>query len=293
MTSPRIIQATLLAAVVVFMVTFMLGRAGILATAAHDRTPTLPPTGKTALPRLGTTLFAPAFPSGTHLVTNDYAYFNTSSPDAVHSPDWIVTSGSLFAHNRTGWTGIPDAVTPNAQSTNGTGSAIFRIVTKRRDFDTVAISFDLLNQQLLTTPKTPARNWDGVHLFLHYHSQHSLYALTINRRDNIVIVKKKQPGGPANGGSYYTLGNAVHYQPPLGHWQHVLATITTNRNDTVTITAYLNGHLLLARTDTGAGGPPLTGPGAIGLRGDNTEFEFTHFRITTLAGRPRPSPGAV
>ncbi|HLY82516.1 MAG TPA: hypothetical protein VKQ71_06000 [Acidimicrobiales bacterium] len=282
MTSPRIVQTTLLALVIVFMVTFMLGHAGMLATAAHDHTPGLAPTGKSVLPRLGKTLFAPAFPSGTRLISNDYAYFNPTNPEAVFSQDWIVTSGSLFARNRAGWTGIPDAVKPDAQSTNGTGSAIFRIVTRRRDFDTVAVSFDLLNQQLLTTPKTPARNWDGIHLFLHYHSQHSLYALTINRRDDIVIVKKKQPGGPANGGSYYTLGNPVRYQPPLGHWQHVLATITTNPNDTVTITAYLNGQLLLTRTDNGTGGPPLTGPGAIGLRGDNTEFEFTHFRINAL-----------
>jgi hypothetical protein len=233
-------------------------------------------------PRLGRVLFAPAFAPGTHLVTNDYAYFHASSPTSVQSADWFVTSGSLFARNGAGWTGTPDAAKPNAQSTNGTGSATFRVITRRRDFGSVAVSFDLLNQRSVTTYRTPAHHWDGVHVFLHYLSQNALYVVTVNRRDNTVVMKKKVPGGPTNGGTYYTLGAPVRFAPRHGRWQHVLATIRGNARHGVSITASVDGRLLLAATDRGLGGRPLGQPGAIGIRGDNTEFKFAHLLVRAL-----------
>ena len=235
-----------------------------------------------ALPQRGKDLFTARFPSRTRLVTNDYAYFNPESPNAVRSADWLVTSGSLFARNAAGWTGRPDSVRPNAKSTNGTGSATFRTVTRRRDFGNVAVSFDLLTIRYLSTPSNPVHSWDGVHLFLHYRSQHSLYVLTLNRRDDSVLVKKKRPGGPANGGTYYTLGRSVSYRPGLGRWQHVIATIKSNADRTVTISAYVDGRRLLSTSDTGIGGGVLNQPGAVGLRGDNVEFEFARFRVSEL-----------
>jgi hypothetical protein len=233
-------------------------------------------------PRLGRVLFAPVFAPGTHLVTNDYAYFHPTNPSSVQSVDWFVTSGSLFASRGAGWTGAPDAAKPNAQSTNGTGSATFRVITRRHDFGTIAVSFDLLNQRSVTTSRTPAHRWDGVHVFLRYLSQNSLYVVTVNRRDNIVLIKKKVPGGPANGGTYYTLGVPVRYTPRRGRWQQVLATIRGNAKHGVTITASVNGRLLLATTDHGMGGRPIGRPGAIGIRGDNTEFKFAHLRVNAL-----------
>jgi hypothetical protein len=235
-----------------------------------------------AAPRFGRTLFAPRFGSGTALMTNDYAYFNKGNRRAVRSSDWLVTSGSLFARRGAGWTGIPDSAAPNARSTNGTGSATFRLVTRLRDFGNVAVSFELLTQQLVHTRHNHAHSWDGVHVFLHYRSQHSLYVLTVNRRDNVALVKKKRPGGPANGGTYYTVGSSVSYRPPLGRWQHVLATIRSNADHTVTIALYLDGRQLLTRTDAGVGGDALTGPGAVGIRGDNAQFEFANFRVRAL-----------
>jgi hypothetical protein len=283
-TSIKVIRAAVLAIVLLFMASFVLGHAGVWARPAEaaEQPTTTVRAGHLVPPRLGKVEFAPDFPAGVQLVTNDYAYFNKDDPRAVRSGDWIVTSGSLLARNGRGWTGVPDSVKPNADSTNGTGSAIFRMVTRRRSFDNVAVSFDLLNQRFVTTTKTPAHSWDGVHVFLHYQSQHSLYALAINRRDGTLLVKKKRPGGTANGGTYYPLGDGVSYEPPLGRWQHVLATITSNTDGTVTIAAYLNGQLVLIRTDTGTGGRPLTGPGAIGIRGDNAEFEFAHFRVLNI-----------
>jgi hypothetical protein len=273
MSRPRIAPRTIVVIVVVALSCLALSHRGAIARGQGVQP---------SAARVGRTLFAALFASGTHLVSNDYAYFNPGNPSAVQSADWLVTSGSLFSHNGAGWTGIPDSAKPNADSTNGTGSATFRIVTRRRDFGSVAVSFDLLNQRTVTTARTPARSWDGVHVFLHYRSQHSLYVLAINRRDNVVVIKKKRPGGPANGGTYYTLGVPVSYTPRRGHWQHVLVTIKANSHHTVSITVGINGRRLLSATDRGTGGRPLDQPGAIGLRGDNTEFQFAHFRIRVL-----------
>jgi hypothetical protein len=221
------------------------------------------------------------FASGTQLVTNDFAYFNPSSPNAAQSADWIVTSGSLFAYNGAGWTGVPDSAKPNANSSNGTGSATFQALTRRHKFGNAAISFNLLNQRIITTPKTPAHHWDGVHVLLHYQSQYSFYAVSVNRRDDRILVKKKVPGGVINGGTYYTLGAPVGYTPKPGRWQHILITIKSARHS-VTITVRMNARKLLSVTDHGSGGRPLSPSGAIGLRGDNTEFEFARFRVRSF-----------
>jgi hypothetical protein len=301
----RAIRSLIVVCVLLFMGSFVLEHVGVLASARdRDRADWDLTTGRGALPNLmalrlavrahapvssriasamppslGRTLFAPRFAEPMKLVTNDFAFFNPRNAKAAQSSRWIVTSGSLFARRGAGWTGIPDSATPNARSSNGTGSATFRLVTRLRGFRNVAVSFDLMTERFVTTRRTPAHSWDGVHIFLHYRSQHSLYALAVNRRDGVVLVKKKRPGGPANGGTYYTIGREVKYLPPIGRWQHVLATITSGANGTTTISLYIDGRQLLKRTDTGIGGDALTAPGGVGIRGDNTEFQFKDFRV--------------
>jgi hypothetical protein len=280
--SGRLRRGALFGLVLVFMAAFLAEHVNDIASSADtDRpNPTLSrQSSLLSIRHVGRILFAPVFPRGERLITNDFAYFNPADPRASRSRDWKATSGSLFARNGVGWTGIPDATRPNADSSNGTGSAIFRLVTRRRDFANITVSVDLLNQGYVTTPRTPAHAWDGIHLFLHYRSQHSLYALTLNRRDNTVVLKKKQPGGAANGGTYYTLGRPTPYRPPHHHWQHILATIDTTPENTVTITLTIDDTPLLNETDTGAASPALTKPGAIGLRGDNTQFRFKHLLV--------------
>src|SRR4051812_1422032 len=80
------------------------------------------------------TLLSDDFNSPDGLVTNEYAFWNKSSPDARRSSRWEMDSGSLFVNGRCGWTGVPDDKAPNAASTNATNSAIFRLNTKRADF---------------------------------------------------------------------------------------------------------------------------------------------------------------
>lgn len=228
----------------------------------------------------GVVLFAPPVPAGSGLVTNEWAYFTTDGP-AARSPDWEMTSGSLFHGNGTLWTGIPDAVQPDARSADGTGSAVFRLTTRRHDFGDVTVTLQLVNAALSSTPATPAQDWDGVHVFLHYQDEASLYYASVNRRDGKVVAKKKCRGGPDNGGTYYELGDGEQggHPIPFGRWQSISASVLDERDGAVRIVVSLGGHRTLDVTDTGVGCLPIRRPGAVGLRGDNDSFRFRAFVV--------------
>src|SRR6185295_20003970 len=86
-------------------------------------------------------LFSDHFAAPPGLITNEYAYWNKSAADAVRSPEWELTSGSLFARGGAAWTGVPDDKTPDPRSSRATNSAVFRLTTKRSGFGDVAVSF--------------------------------------------------------------------------------------------------------------------------------------------------------
>ena len=227
-------------------------------------------------------LWAAAVPATPGLVTNEYAYWNPQDPTAVRSPDWELTSGSLFSTGSALWTGRPDTANPNATSSNGTDSAVFRLTTRRADFGDVAVDFTLHNNALTSTTSTPPVDWDGVHIFLHYQSEYELYYASVNRRDGHVVIKKKCAGGPSNGGSYYELGpgEVRGHAIPLGTDQRVGATVVDNADGSVTLTLRLGGVTVVTATDAGVGCAPITAPGKVGVRGDNDDFTVTGFTVT-------------
>ena len=100
----------------------------------------------------GAVQFADDFTGPDGVVTNQYAFDNRNRPDAILSPDWEATSGSLFRRGGSAWTGVPDDVAPDATSSTGNASAVFRLRTVRSDFGNVAVSFSLLNNGLVSTP---------------------------------------------------------------------------------------------------------------------------------------------
>jgi hypothetical protein len=204
------------------------------------------------------------------LITNEYAYHHPDKP-AVRSHVWQVTSGSFFARNRAGWTGVPDDRRPDANSSTGTGSAVFRLVTRRADLKDVAFSFKLVNAGLRPSRRASDAAWTGVHAFLRYQNERWLYVVSVNRRDDTVTIKKKVPGGPSNGGTYYTLA-AGDYRVPYGRRQNVSTTIRTTARGWVAITLEVDGRRLLQATDAGRGGRPITAAGRVGIRGDGCEF---------------------
>ena len=228
--------------------------------------------------RSSSVLLATSFPTTEKLITNERAYFDPHAPGVRTSEDWIVTSGSLFSYAGAGWTGVPDGVRPDATSRNGTDSAVFRAVTRRNDFSNVAVSFQLKVAKLVTTQRTPAGAYDGVHVFLRYQNYQSLYAVSVYRRDGLVAVKEKLPGGPSDGGTYYTLTEAP-YRIPLHTWVPIRVTIVTLTSKAVRIGLFIGGHQVLTTTEPASRVPPILPAGRVGLRGDNCDFYFRDFTV--------------
>lgn len=234
-------------------------------------------------PAPGSALFREEFGYPDGLITNEYATWNSGNADARVSPIWEMTSGSLFAQNGTGWTGKPDGCSSSSPDSEPcTASDVFRLNTKRHDFGNVTVSLDLRENGLTSSSRTPAVDWDGVHVWLHYQSEYKLYYASFNRRDGHVVIKKKCEGGSENGGTYYELGpgEASGYPIPFGTWQHLAASIQDNADGSVTITMFRDGTKLLSATDNGTGCAPITNAGSVGVRGDNADFNIDNFIVT-------------
>lgn len=232
----------------------------------------------------GATLFSDRFskPNGANgLITNEYALRNPSDALAVRSKNWVVTSGSFFVKRGVGWTGIPDGCKPDRYSQTCNDSAVFRLHTRRLTFGDVVVSLRLINHALTSTTRTPARAIDGVHLWLHYQSETQLYAVSVNRRDASIVIKKKCPGGPSNGGTYVDLAKPLPNQPiPFGVWQKLTASIRDNSDGSVTISLSRNGSPLTSVTDHGVGCSPIVAAGAVGVRGDNDNIGIDDFTVS-------------
>jgi hypothetical protein len=220
------------------------------------------------------------------LITNEFADHNPQDPHRHESPVWVVTSGSLFQHDGAGWTGYPDDLAPDAGSRGATGSAVLRLVTRRRSFGDVAVSFRLRVERFVETERTPAIPRDGVHVFVRYQSPYRLYVISVARRDGAVVVKKKLPDGPSNNGRYVAIGRYVPYTTQIGSWSRVEVD-TENVPHGVAFRVLVDGQLVTRAVDRGIGGPPIRAPGGVGLRGDNVQFSFDDFRVERLR------PGAL
>jgi len=213
------------------------------------------------------------------LITNEFAYFNPHNPAAVRSPLWIVTSGSLFVHDNAAWTGVPDQGLTGPRSASVTNSSIFRVITRSADFQNVTVSFGLFVQRFVPAADGQSPSWRGVHVFLRYQSADLLYVVSVDRSDGVIVIKKKVPGGPSDGGTYYTLA-AVRGTSVIGRWEQVRVS-AVNDGEGVRFSVWLDDRLRLQAVDNGAGdAPPITQPGRVGIRGDFTEFEFGHFTVT-------------
>jgi hypothetical protein len=194
-------------------------------------------------------------------------------PDGA-SP-WMMTSGSLFRSDGNGWTGVPDA----GDAPGATGSAVFRMVSGDRDFRDVDLTVELRIDALGQTVRTPPRDYDGVHIWVRYRSDKELYAVSVDRRDATMVIKKKCPGGESNGGTYHDLTTVVDHAPiPFGRWQRATVSARDRPDGTVEINADRDGRHLRA-VDSGVGCPPLTGAGGVGIRGDNAEFRLARIVV--------------
>lgn len=213
------------------------------------------------------------------LVTNEWAYYNPGTPGGASSKQWEATSGSLFALDGNGWTGVPDGRAPGPTSAEFTDSAVFRLRTRRADFANVAIAFRLRLIGLVTTPRTPAAAYDGVHVWLRYQSPQWLYFASVSRRDGNVVIGKKLP--TADGGVYTDLVRAPGHRFPPGRWESVRVTIRSV-GTAVLITVFIENRVVAHAVDTGRLSPAIRRPGRVGLRGDNANFEFRDLTVSRL-----------
>lgn len=144
-------------------------------------------------------VWAPSFAAGRGLVTNEFAQRRPEGEGAVSSPDWTVTSGSLFHDGGCGWSGPIDGNSPDSGSTEATGPAVLRALFQRQDFDRFAMTCELWADEPITTERTPEQDYDGVHLLFGYRSPDDLYAVTLVRRSETIVWKRKAPAaaGPA------------------------------------------------------------------------------------------------
>jgi hypothetical protein len=226
--------------------------------------------------------FVPALSGRDRLVTNEYAHWNPHAADAVRSSDWDVTSGSLFVRDGFGWSGVPDAATPNATSSAGTGSSVFRMTTRRHDFLNVAVRLQIRDLRLIGDGRFPPAATDGIHLFLRWQSPAQLYIVSLNRRDGTLVIKKKLRGGSENGGTYATLGQ-TSYPVRYGVWQPFEVQIISSGSSLVTIIVRQGDRELVRAVDDGGSGLMILQPGSVGIRADNCEFEFRDFSVRQLA----------
>lgn len=190
---------------------------------------------------------------------------------------WDVTSGSLLVSHGMDWSGIPDDGPASGRYTGRNGSAVFRALLRQETFGDVAIQIRVRPVRLFQTPRTPPVVWDGLTVFVRYHSQYALYAVSVARRDGEVVIKRKLPGGPANGGYYTTLDQA-RLPVRWGHWMTATVVIRDVSRHSVQIALWINGKLVMSTVDSNRGA--LTSPGRVGLRGDNCEFYLAKFEVS-------------
>ncbi len=202
--------------------------------------------------------------------------FEDYADGPIQVPYFKMTSGTLFARKGNGWTGPPDATT---------NSAVFRMVTVRRDFLNVAVGLELNTLRMVSSAKLPSVAWDGVHIFLRYQSEFHLYYASVNRRDGKCVIKKKVPNGLSNGGTYHEVGHTALYPWVPTVLQKVRAVAMNLYDGTVGIDLSVDDKLILSVVDDGVGGaPPILVAGGTGIRGDNTEFMFNKFKVENIPG---------
>jgi hypothetical protein len=228
-------------------------------------------------------LFEAEFDGSDRLLTNEFAFRHPDSPDAVVSPQWFVTSGSLFVRADAATNGTLDDREANPDSTTGTNSAVFRAYTKHRFRPSYRVTFEVRVEPPRQVPGLRPAPWDGLHLMVDANSPEAAYYVSLYRRNGQAVIKKKTPGGSVAGGSYAPLSRYVpcHIEP--GRWTEVRIDVRSAGRRAVTIDLYENGTLLTTATDQASlSGTPPFNEGRLGIRADKTNFEIREFRVEAL-----------
>ena len=231
-------------------------------------------------PEEPTTLFSDSFTAPDGVLTNHYAFWSPHDNTAFRSPNWEMESGCAFIANDTLWTGIPTSNIPNRDCSNGSGSEVFRLWTKRNDFGDVKVTFSLRNNGYVSGAQGE-RSWDGIKIWLRRQGRsgsHALYTAEVNRRQGNLMIQKKCAGSP----DYRILGQnrPAGAAAQIGQWETVGGRIRNLSDGSVEIELIRRGETVLTARDTGGDCPPITSAGRVGVRGDYTNFNVDNFLVT-------------
>jgi hypothetical protein len=277
-----------------------LGSAALVAAAAYGLHVSHKPRSPASLgPTAGNVVatYQPAVANG--LITNEYTAYNPDDPAAKKSPDWIMTSGSLFTKDGSFWTGKPDSCNdgPNADSTNCTNSDVFRLNSAKKFSGNVSVSVTVKQNSDIHDLNCNKGDtcWHGAHIWLGYQSEFNLYYVSVNRADNNVVIKRKIPCGDDNNGTYKELSRYVSHPFTTGTWNTYTATLHHNTDGSNAISLYdqASGNTpIVTGVDRGGTNPnwaadcdapgkypsasyqPIGDTGSIGMRGDFSDMQF-------------------
>lgn len=221
-------------------------------------------------------LFEDPFDGRDRVITNHYAYYSPDDDEAHRSPAWEVQSGCALRDGNRLWTGVPTTNLPNRDCTNGTGSAVFRMWTKRSDFDDVAVSLSLRNNGYTRL----GESWDGVKVYLRRRDGDNFYTAEVNRREGNVIIQRKCNG------RYELLGGARTAASParIGEWENVGGTVFNESDGAVRLQVVRGDGVVLEAVDPPGTCAVLREPGRIGIRGDRTDFHVDWIEVRGLLG---------
>lgn len=224
-------------------------------------------------------LFSDGFTGADGIITNHYAFWSPDDDTAFRSARWEMESGCALRRNDTLWSGVPTANEPNKDCSNGSGSEVFRMWTKRTDFGNVAVSMKLRNNGYAVGSQGE-RSWDGVKIWMRRQGasgSHGLYTVEVNRRQGNVMIQKKC----ANSDEYHILeqDRPEGAAASVGSWETVGGSIRNQPDGSVKLTMVRHGETVLEAVDTGVGCAPITSPGRLGIRGDSTNFNVDDFRV--------------
>lgn len=219
--------------------------------------------------------FVEAFDGEDRLVTNAYAHDNPTASDAVTSPSWDVTSGSMFVRDDAAWTGAVDRDQPGPRSAVATGSAVFRAFARVDRPGDVAIALRL--SAIAFSDTEPTNAWDGAHILLRADGETEFYSISVLRRDGKIVIKRKFSSPPSDAARYVTL--AMTDYTTLGPGWHDVRITASDRDGDVVIEVFLDDVHVVTAVDNGQYGPPITEAGAVAIRGDNLEFSFDDVTI--------------
>jgi hypothetical protein len=216
-------------------------------------------------------LFRASFDGPDRVITNHFAYFAPDYVDAHRSRTWEVESGCALRDGNRLWTGVPTTNLPNRDCSNGSGSATFRMWTKRSDFADVAVSFGLRNNGYTMT----GESWDGVKIYLRRQDGDNFYTAEVNRREGNVIVQRKCDGRYALLDGTRTAATGAR----IGEWEEVAGTVVSLSNGAVRLQVVREGEVILEAIDPAGSCDALRRPGRIGLRGDRTDFHVDGLEV--------------